>query len=152
MRALARRTRTFLRMSAARRRLFLQAWRLMPLTYVALRTLGFRRVRAAIERRPPGPAGRGSDSTMDVVEMVRLAATWAPVPVNCLLRSLVLVRLLRQRGIEADLRFGVRKGSGRFEAHAWVERAGVVLNDAPDVALRYRAFSEPITIPPGQWR
>ncbi len=35
---------------------------------------------------------------------------------------------------------GVRKEQGRFEAHAWVEREGVALNDGSDVNVRFAAF------------
>jgi hypothetical protein len=59
---------------------------------------------------------------------------------NCFSRSLALIRLLRMRGIESDLRLGARSVDGQMEAHAWVERHGIVLNDAPDVAARFRVF------------
>lgn len=138
------RWRTFLGLSPRRRRLFLQAWALLPLVWVALRVRGFQRVHAAIDRVSPGSSRPATDPTTDAVEAIHLAARYAPIPVNCLLRSLVLVLLLRRRGVKAELRFGVRRQNGRFEAHAWVERAGDVLNDDPDVARHYRPFREPI--------
>lgn len=148
---LVRRSRTFLGLPPARRRLFLEAWALLPPVWLALRSRGFRRVHESIERASPGARPPGPDPTADVVEAVHLAARYAPVPVNCLLRSLVLVRLLRRRGVAADLRFGVRRNEGRFEAHAWVERSGEVLNDAPDVARHYQPFRDPIPAAP-DWR
>lgn len=45
--------------------------------------------------------------------------------------------LARRRGIDADLRLGVRTITGRFESHAWVECEGVVLNDAENVGQIY---------------
>jgi len=39
---------------------------------------------------------------------------------------------------------GVRKATGRFEAHAWVELRGVVLNDSADVRERFAAFDRAI--------
>jgi hypothetical protein len=52
---------------------------------------------------------------------------------TCLHRSLTLWWLLRRQGVASELRIGVRKEQGRFEAHAWVERAGVALNDRADI-------------------
>ena len=45
-----------------------------------------------------------------------------PLPTDnrCLIRSLVLVRVLARRGIGADLIIGVHPAD-RFAAHAWVE-------------------------------
>jgi hypothetical protein len=37
--------------------------------------------------------------------------------------------MLRRRGIAGELCVGARHESGAFEAHAWVEFAGIVLND-----------------------
>jgi hypothetical protein len=58
---------------------------------------------------------------------------------DCLPRSLMLCWLLRRRGIDSQLHIGVRKGNGKMEAHAWVERNGVILNDQPDVNERFAA-------------
>jgi hypothetical protein len=48
---------------------------------------------------------------------------------TCLHRSLALWWLLGRRGIECRLQLGERKQRDRFEAHAWVEYAGVIVND-----------------------
>jgi len=153
MRGLARRIRSFARLSGPRRRLFLEAWLLLPTVWVALRLAGFRRVHGAIEGRPLGAAGGPAPGVRAAaVEAVRLAGAHAPVSVNCLLESLVLCRVLRSRGIEADLRFGVRHEGGRFLAHAWVESDRVVLNDRPDVGEHYRPFREPIRVATRDWR
>ena len=46
-----------------------------------------------------------------------------PTDSRCLIRSLVLVRILARRSIPSTLVIGVRKSS-EFEAHAWVEHDG----------------------------
>jgi hypothetical protein len=56
-----------------------------------------------------------------------------PADSRCLVRSCVLVALLSRRGIGATLVIGVCR-EPTFEAHAWVESAGVPLLD------------------PGEWR
>lgn len=44
-----------------------------------------------------------------------------PTDSRCLIRSLVLLRLLSRRGIGSTLVIGVRHGDQPFAAHAWVE-------------------------------
>ncbi|MDX6726490.1 MAG: Transglutaminase-like superfamily [Baekduia sp.] len=50
-----------------------------------------------------------------------------PTDQRCLIRSLVLSRLLARRGIGATLIIGVGRDDEKFEAHAWVEHEGVAL-------------------------
>jgi hypothetical protein len=54
-------------------------------------------------------------------------APWLPIEGECLVRSAVLMRFLRRRGLEADWVFGVRLWP--FTAHCWVQLDGVCLND-----------------------
>ena len=55
-----------------------------------------------------------------------------PADSRCLVRSLVLSRLLARRGIPASLVIGV-KLDPEFEAHAWVESGGVPLLPAGEM-------------------
>jgi hypothetical protein len=54
--------------------------------------------------------------------------TLAPLPADtrCLMRSLVLTRVLARRGIDSRLVIGVHPGE-RFAAHAWLEHDGAAL-------------------------
>ena len=79
-----------------------------------------------------------------VARLVGIASSRVPLRVACLHRSIVLWRLLRREGIPCELKLGARTDAGPFEAHAWVECAGVALNESePDLA-RYSAFGEPV--------
>ena len=51
--------------------------------------------------------------------------TLDPLPWDsrCLMRSLVLLRMLARRGVVCQLVIGVRPGE-KFEAHAWIEHEG----------------------------
>lgn len=67
-----------------------------------------------------------------VAEGVRLVDIASRYPFRwalCLPRSLALLWWLKARGIQADLRIGVRKEGLELIAHAWVEYQGRVLND-----------------------
>jgi hypothetical protein len=136
----------FLALTGAEKGLFLTAVMLLPLFWLGLRVFGLARFQAWLERAPL--AARNSPSVAelsDIGTLVNSAARYAPGPVTCLTRSLLLRWLLRRRGIVSNLRIGVQLTQGRLDAHAWVEYQGVPINDAPDVAERFAAFDEPLS-------
>jgi Transglutaminase-like superfamily len=79
--------------------------------------------------------------------MVRSAAhrTWGRPA--CLEQSLALWWLLGWQGIASSVRIGTRKSAEKFEAHAWVERDGVALNEPEGAHKHYAAFGEDFPIP-----
>jgi hypothetical protein len=122
----------------------------LSLVALGLRWLGLRRVQAllawlaplpAARLEPPSPAAH-LDQARRLATLVKQAAAGAPRPLTCLPQALTLWWLLRRRGLLTDLRLGVRKTGGSFEAHAWVEYEGVVLNDQPDVQQRFAPFTQ----------
>lgn len=64
---------------------------------------------------------------------------------TCLALSLTLWWLLERQGIESQLRVGIRKENGKFEAHAWVERDGAALNEPEQQHHHYSAFDEALS-------
>jgi hypothetical protein len=50
--------------------------------------------------------------------------------------------ILRARGFDSTVCFGVRTEDGHLEAHAWVEHEGNVIDDTEDVRVRYRPLHE----------
>jgi hypothetical protein len=140
----------FWRLSRAERQLLAQALVLLPLTVAALRLMGFRRCQALLARLAPRRTDQAAtiDDARGMARMVDVAARHGLVRATCLPRSLVLWWLLRRQGIDSELRIGVRKEAGRFEAHAWVELHGVVLNDGGEVHERFAAFARAL-VPAG---
>ena len=57
---------------------------------------------------------------------------------NCLHRSLVLNSVLSAQGIAAEIRYGVRRHDGKFQAHAWVELDGEPLTEPGDLHREYQ--------------
>jgi len=123
-------------------------------TWVGLRVVGFRRwkplldwfAREKVRRvRTADPALLGAAHA--IARFEDAAARHLFVRTNCLERSLVLCWLLEKRGIGARLCIGARKEEGRFEAHAWVEVDGTVLNDMPMPHLHFAPFEQPMTSP-----
>ena len=116
----------------------------LPITVASLRLMGFRRTQALLL-----PASDSANARTDLPEaqslarIVHAAAPWSALPANCLPRALVLCRLLRRRGLQAELRLGVGKPEGEFAAHAWVEHAGTALAEPEGNDQRFAPLVEP---------
>ena len=107
-----------------------------------MRLLGLRRTHGWMRRRVGVQADPDGDShaIVDVratARMVALAVRAMPYRVTCLRASLVLWWLLARRGVPSRLVIGVCKPETGFEAHAWVEWGGLVLNDHDRVRERF---------------
>jgi hypothetical protein len=134
--------------------LLAQAFLTLPLIAVGLVWPGFRRLQAWLVRwqRPACPpasepgAGQWPQAWV-TARMVRIAARYNLIRLNCLPQSLALWWLLHRQGISSDLRIGVIPKAGGLEAHAWVEFQGVPLNDQDDVRERFAPFPETIAPP-----
>ena len=85
-----------------------------------------------------------TEKALSASRMVSIGSRRGFCRANCLPTSLTLAYLLGQQGIDTDLRVGVRKVAGVFEAHAWVEFQGQPLNEDDDVHERFPAFDDPI--------
>jgi len=133
------------------RLLILRAALILPLTGIGLRLFGFRRWKKLIEKFPlPAhllesmPADLQRETALRAVRAVRSVELHGPTHPNCLERSMTLWWLLRREGVNGELHIGARKEGGRFEAHAWIELGGQVLNDGAEVHQHYARFDAPI--------
>jgi len=146
MQRLARNLSRFLALSAPERRTFLSAITLLPLFWIALRVLGLQWLQTRLQRTPLRPATTLTpDEIARLGTLVNSAAHHAIGPANCLTRSLYLWWLLRRHGVDSQLRIGVRLTGGVLDGHAWVEYAGVPVNDRPDVSADFAPFAEPVS-------
>ena len=92
----------------------------LPTTLKTLRDGG-----AGPEGQPPTHA---QESGPRLARSVLRTLPRLPIESRCLVRSLVLTRLLARRGIPGALVIGVEPGE-KFGAHAWVEVGGRALLD-----------------------
>ena len=100
-------------------RAYAAMWRVLRLSDV---------LQMAARAREVPPRGRVADPLEHQVarrlgKVVGKTLAVLPTDSRCLIRSLVLLRVLTRRAIPGILVIGVRKQSG-FEAHAWVEHDG----------------------------
>jgi len=126
-------------MNRFERRTVLQAAAGLAATRVGLRLAGYRRWKHLLEQFARSHASRCVIERVEIPAVARdiarleaAAARHLPFDTNCLEQSLVLCGLLELRGIQPKLRIGARKEADRFEAHAWVEVCGYVLNDGEE--------------------
>jgi len=146
MQRLTHKLQQFLALTAPERRTFLAAMALLPLFWISLRILGLQRLQTRLQRKPlPRPARLTTDQLPRLGTLVNSAAHHALGPANCLTRSLYLWWLLRRRGIDSQLRIGVRLNGGVLDGHAWVEYAGVPVNDRADVSADFAPFDKPVS-------
>lgn len=133
------------RLTPQERIMLAQAAMLIPLISIGLRVLGRQRLMRWLDRlgRSAGRA-RPTEQLLDYARraayLTNAAAGRRFLQATCLQRSIALWWLLQREGIETRLVLGARKVQGEFQAHAWVEYEGEVLNDRPDVRARYAVF------------
>jgi hypothetical protein len=133
-------------LSWRQRWILVQSLALLPLIALGMRLLGFKRIQTLVSSfvtaARPGIEDQAAviSRARGVAKLVGAAARNGLYRATCLPQSLTLWWLLRRRGIDSQLRIGVRKVAGELEAHAWVEFQGQVINDGADVHQRFAAF------------
>jgi transglutaminase superfamily protein len=137
--------------------LFLRALVMLPLVGLSLKLRGFEGTRAALRKTPSHTTPQtDSDSPKKqialVAHMVNAADRHGLVHPSCLVKSLTLWWLLGRQGITSELRVGVRKEGGNLEAHAWVERNGIALNEPEERHRHYAAFDAALASLPEEER
>ena len=135
------RIQKFCGLSGSEKLLLASSLALLPSVGLWVRVGG---VRAIAPHKPRGAKAVSVESVRRTAEVINMAASC--VSATCLTRSLLLTRLLHARGIDSQLRIGVRRREGVFEAHAWVEYQGVPVNDVPERVDQYSAFEEPLAL------
>lgn len=141
----------FWRLTGFERGIVLEAAAALVASWVGLRLVGFRRWNFVLSRlgsrsvASASPKSSIVPSARIIARMESAAARNLFFHANCLERSMVLCWLLRSRGIPAELRVGAQKKAERFEAHAWVECDGAVLNEGEDLHLHFVPFDGPVT-------
>ncbi|MEO5595972.1 MAG: lasso peptide biosynthesis B2 protein [Lysobacteraceae bacterium] len=116
----------------------LQLGLMLPVVAGLLRMLGMmgcaRLMQQSNRRRLTHPATAPEiQYAQRLAELAAIAGRRSAIRTTCLRQALLLQWLLRRRGLDAQLRIGVRKNNAALDAHAWVELDGVALGE-PDLA------------------
>lgn len=125
--------------------LFLRALVTLALVGLSLKLRGFDATRSTLLKTLPLHSTPTDSDLLNkrialTAHMVNAADRHGPVHPSCLVKSLTLWWLLGRQGISSELRIGVRKEGGNLEAHAWVERDGIALNEPEERHQHYAAF------------
>jgi Transglutaminase-like superfamily len=131
--------------------MFLRAAVLLPAISLSLKLRGFRATQQTLQNlsgpSDPSYAGnyvgensREGERIKMAVRIVNAAAHYVWGPFTCLEKSLALWWLLKRQGTASSVRIGARKSGGKLEAHAWVEREGVALNEPQEEHRHYATF------------
>jgi hypothetical protein len=149
------RLRRFSSLDSEARGSFLRAAVLLPVISVSLKIRGFRATQESILRflaHPQQVSQKNSARLLADVERTRLTVRMVNAAVHhawrsstCLEKSLVLWWLLGRQGIASELRIGARKVQDKFEAHAWVERQGIAVDDPQQLHRHYAAFDDTLS-------
>ena len=115
---------------------------LQPAISLALRLRGYRRSQQWLERHSQLPHPRRATpqelaSAQRTAELAAIAGRRGPVATTCLRQALAIYWVLRRRGLQPQVRFGVDRIGATPDMHAWVELDGVPLAQPQ---LRHAAF------------
>ncbi len=104
----------------------------LPIVATSLRFAGYVRTRRWLERisRHPQPhvASEAELAAAErLAELASIAGRRGLISATCLRQSLLVYALLRRRGLQPELKIGVRKQGGEMDAHAWVAVGAISL-------------------------
>lgn len=136
-----RRLRSFLRLPARERLLYLQTWLLLFRIRLMLWVLPYRRwrqiaahmIRIEIEHQLEHP------QVNQITRAVKVMSRYVPYA-SCLTQALAAQTLLAHEGQRSQLRVGVAQNGGKLEAHAWVQVDGRVVIGGRESVARFSAF------------
>jgi Transglutaminase-like superfamily len=128
--------------------MFFRAAILLPAISLSLRLRGFGATQRSLQNlsvpsnagKYPGEDVASGERVKMAARMVNAASRYGWGQPSCLEKSLALWLLLQRQGMASSVRIGARKVDGNFEAHAWVERDGVALNEPTDEHRHYATF------------
>ena len=134
----------FRALNAADRRLIVEGAAWLLGVRIGLSALPFLTLQRALSRLSASVphAADPLDEPQRVAWAITSAARHLPCSTTCLIESLAAHAMLRRRGVDCVVRFGVRPPRGRpaLAAHAWIEHDGAVLLGRIDDLSEYAAL------------
>lgn len=109
--------------------LVLRAFKELILYDILTKLGGFKRVRSYVLHTSRKELEAPLETVRHVVDAVDIASVFYYKRVMCLHRSFAAVRLMRKRGVKAELIIASRPLP--FLSHAWVEVDNQIVNDKP---------------------
>lgn len=125
-----------------RRALIVEALLALAGASAAIRFLPFRRaVKAGARQLPPIPDRDSEHFVATAVSAIEAVAARVPWRAVCFQKGVALQWMLRRRGIDARLHYGVGKDEqGALAAHVWIAADGMIVIGG-DEAERFRSLA-----------
>ena len=111
---------------------------------IAVRFFPLKKLQLLFEKSPSVQSSLDSAALTDRLQRLSIAFfRRLPFEAGCLEKSLAFLILLKQHGLPADLKIGLKKEHETLKAHAWIEQDGKILFDDPSFCREYAAASLP---------
>ena len=117
--------------------LLAEAWLTLLWVRFILRIRPKSTLRNALKHRGRPWLRRAGNDPDAIGAAVKTFARTHVVPMTCLVRSIAIKRMLERRALSPDLRVGFQRADKRLLGHAWVELAGGIIGDDPNVTTRF---------------
>jgi hypothetical protein len=122
--------------SPARRSLLWEALAALAIARLAVACLPFRRIAKWLGtpglQTPPTAAAEQIQTAGEIGWAVGVLARRVPWDGRCFAQALAASGMLRRRGLEGTVSFGVREGqSSKFDAHAWLRLGSCMVTGGP---------------------
>lgn len=122
-------------------RLFFKARIYTLLTEVSLRYIGLKmteRILSLFKKKRKAPNRNKTIEILDFYATIfNKMNQQSYLKGRCLSQSLIMRLLLNHAGISSELKIGVSHLTGKFDAHAWLEKDNLILNDHPSKIADY---------------
>ncbi len=131
--------------SPDRRRLLWEALASLAMARVAMTCVPFRRIARWLgtpgAKSPESAAPEATHTAEAVGWAVRVLGARVPWDGRCLAQALAATSMLRRRGLEGTVSFGVSQGeSADFDAHAWLRLGSLIVTGGPGHE-RFKTFT-----------
>ena len=121
---------------------------LLVLVQIALNWFGYQKVYTFLVSHPrkhniiSGQTKEALDEAKHCAYLVSIAARYGIIRATCLRQALLVFWLLRRRGIQTDLRIGVRREGESIFAHAWLKYGEDVITEGSLVEKNFSVFAD----------
>lgn len=142
-----RKIKTFLDLPSPHKFIFIRFFLIVPTVRLGIKTIGFKstynflKYFAKLDQIP-------EENSWLIIKRHKsfqyLFTREFPFLGNCLAQSMALWLMLKNKGIETDLRFGMKKEKQKLLAHAWLEYQGSPLATEGEQEKKYVFFNESV--------
>jgi hypothetical protein len=120
----------------------IEAWLRLFFFHLALLMMSYDRLIESTRQRDhePEDLSHALMLAQHIQKLVGYAARLHLIPMTCLVKSLVLQKMLNKQNIPAQVKIGAQKIESAIYAHAWVEVIGIPIGEAADIAQKFNVL------------